>query len=221
LLSDFDQVAEAVRLDACEGQVQGGVGPDDLSHLCDQAAAMRAQAGIHEERLAIVGEQPPPTSVAVEPAAPKEAAWLETLVWPEQTARLARLRAAMRLAAAARPRLVRGDLRRDLAALAADAPAGVTRVIFHTAVLAYIASVEERREFARSVRLLCDFWIANEAPRTLPEIDARAGAPPRGRFLLSVNGEPVGWTDPHGAALDWIAATGYEPPTTATGDGLR
>jgi hypothetical protein len=62
---------------------------------------------------------------------PAEAAWLETLVWPEQTARLARLRAAMAIAATVRPRLMRGDLRHDLIALAAEMPREATRVIFH------------------------------------------------------------------------------------------
>jgi hypothetical protein len=50
-------------------------------------------------------------------------------------------------------------------------------------------------------------WISNEMPGVFPEIARRAparGVP--GRFLLSMNGEPVAWTDPHGAALDWIAA---------------
>ena len=35
-------------------------------------------------------------------------------------------------------------------------------------------------------------------------IAAKAGAAPEGRFLLSVNGSPVAWTEPHGAAIDWI-----------------
>ena len=25
-------------------------------------------------------------------------------------------------------------------------------------------------------------------------------------FLLAVNGEPVAWTDPHGAWIDWVTA---------------
>lgn len=37
-----------------------------------------------------------------------KAAWLEALVWPEQALRLANLRAALRIAAAAQPRLIRG-----------------------------------------------------------------------------------------------------------------
>jgi hypothetical protein len=42
-----------------------------------------------------------------------------------------------------------------------------------------------------------------------PDIAKRAPAPGApGRFLLSMNGAPVAWTDPHGAALDWIAEDG-------------
>jgi hypothetical protein len=135
-----------------------------------------------------------------------QVAWLEALVWPEQTERLARLRAAMTIAAAQKPRVVRGDLRRDLARLAAEMPTDATRVIFHTAVLAYVASSEERAEFARAVASLCDVWISNEAPRLFPDIAARAGAPaPPGNFLMAVNGMPMAWADPHGAALEWIA----------------
>ena len=137
---------------------------------------------------------------------PNQAAWLEALVWPEQRDRLAKLRAAMRIAAENKPRVVKGDLRTDLARLVAEAPKNATLVIFHTAVLAYIRSQSDREEFARSVKSLCDFWISNESPRVLPEIAARAGKQgPKGRFLMSVNGVPVGWTDPHGASLDWIS----------------
>jgi hypothetical protein len=56
-------------------------------------------------------------------ADPDHAAWLEALVWPEQTDRLVRLRAAIKVAAATKPRLVEGDLRTDLARLAEEAPA--------------------------------------------------------------------------------------------------
>lgn len=137
---------------------------------------------------------------------PNQVAWLEALVWPEQMDRLAKLRAAIRIAAENRPRVVKGDSRTDLAGLVAEAPKDATLVVFHTAVLAYIRSPREREEFARSVRPLCDFWVSNETPRILPEIAARIGNHgPNGRFLMSVNGVPVGWTDPHGASLDWIS----------------
>jgi hypothetical protein len=135
---------------------------------------------------------------------PGQVAWLEALVWPEQADRLERLRAAIAIATAKRPRLVEGDLRRDLARLASEMPRDATRVIFHTAVLAYVGSTD-RAEFARSVTSFCDVWISNEAPQVFPDIAARAGTPGRpGQFLFAVNGAPVAWTDPHGAALDWI-----------------
>lgn len=132
-------------------------------------------------------------------------AWLETLVWPEQTDRAARLRAAVRVARADPPRLVRGDLRNGLPALAAEAPTGATLVVFHTAVLAYVPDQAEREAFAAAVPALCDCWISNEAPSVLPDVAARTpDPPPIGRFLLTVDGAPVAWADPHGAALDWI-----------------
>ncbi|MGA8758343.1 MAG: DUF2332 domain-containing protein [Stellaceae bacterium] len=145
---------------------------------------------------------------------PAEAAWLAALVWPEQADRQTRLDAAMKIAAAHRPRLVKGDLRRDLGPLAAAAPKGATLVIFHTAVLAYIRSPAERSEFMRSVMSLCDFWLANEAPHVLPDVAAGIEeSAVDGRFLMSVNGAPVAWADPHGAWLDWIA----DPPGVRRG----
>src|SRR6266403_5667917 len=141
---------------------------------------------------------------------PDEVGWLEALVWPEQTGRLARLRAAITIAAEQKPRLVKGDLRTDLAALAREAPKDATLVIFHTAVLAYISAATEREEFAQSVGSLCDCWIANVAPQVFPDIAGRAGREgSKGSFLLSVNGVPVAWTDPHGASVDWIGAPSW------------
>ena len=74
-------------------------------------------------------------------------AWLETLVWPDQPTALARLRAAIAVARADPPRIVAGDLLSSLPALAAEAPPDATLVVFHTAVLAYVADPEARAEF--------------------------------------------------------------------------
>jgi len=131
--------------------------------------------------------------------------WLETLVWPEQIDRAARLRAAIRIARAYPPRLVRGDLRDNVAALAAEAPQDATLIVFHTAVLGYVSNKSERSAFAESVLSMCDYWISNEAPLVLADIAARGSAPvPPGGFVLAINGEPVAFTDPHGAALQWL-----------------
>jgi hypothetical protein len=134
-----------------------------------------------------------------------QTAWLETLVWPEQAHRLANLRAALAVATKDPPRLVPGDLLSDaLERLCDEAPRDATRVIFHTAVLAYVPELTDRRVFAdRAMRL--GTWVSNEMPGVFPEIAQRAGARGApGRFLLSVSGEPVAWTDPHGASIDWI-----------------
>ena len=78
-------------------------------------------------------------------------------------------------------------------------------MIFHTAVLAYVGDLAQRDTFARRAMALCPYWLSNETPGAFPAAAKRAGDPMAGRFLLSVNNEPVAWTDPHGAAIDWIA----------------
>jgi hypothetical protein len=131
-----------------------------------------------------------------------EVAWLEALVWPGEGNRLRQLRAALALARADPPRVVAGDLRRDLPALAAQAPAHATLVVFHTAVLAYVADRAERTVFADTVRALGAVWVANEAPDLLSD---PAGEPwPEGRFALTCDGRRVAWTDSHGTAIDWL-----------------
>ena len=137
---------------------------------------------------------------------PADIAWLRCLVWPGQHARLARLEAAIAVARTVRPRVEPGDLRHDLGALIARAPAGTTVVVFHTAVLSYVSSPADRARFAETVRDAGAVWLSNEAPHVFPAIAERlAGPPPRGRFLLSHNGTPIAWTGPHGQSIDWIA----------------
>jgi hypothetical protein len=133
-------------------------------------------------------------------------AWLEALVWPGQDQRLANLRAALAVARKDPPRLKRGNLLHDLAELAAEAPRAATLVVFHTAVLAYVRDHAQRNTFARSVRELGAVWISNEAPGVFPDIAAQLPEPPpRGRFVLAVEGRPMAFSDPHGAVLQWIA----------------
>jgi hypothetical protein len=64
--------------------------------------------------------------------------WLESLIWPGQPERLARMRAAARIVRAHPPTIRRGDLLAELPALAAQAPASATLVVFHSAVLVYL-----------------------------------------------------------------------------------
>jgi hypothetical protein len=136
----------------------------------------------------------------------EDMAWLNALIWPEQDDRRANLRASLAVARRDPPRVVRGDLLRDLEPLVAEAPTDATLVVFHTAVLAYVTPPEARQRFVDTVRGSRAVWISNEAPRVFPDIAARASQPaPHWRFLLAVDGEPVAWTGPHGQSLDWFA----------------
>jgi hypothetical protein len=138
-------------------------------------------------------------------ASPDEAAWLETLMWPGQEAQAERLRAAMRIARDDPPPVVKGDLLRDLPALVAQAPKDATLVVFHSAVLVYVAP-EDRARFARLVAELDAVWISNESPAVLPQVAAKLDRePPGDRFLLAVDGAPVAFTAPHGQSIEWIA----------------
>lgn len=135
--------------------------------------------------------------------------WLETLVWPEQTERLERLRAAVGIARKEPPRILQGDLTRDLSVLVEQAPRDATLVVFHTAVLGYVPDQAQRDAFAGEALSCCDYWLSNEAPEVFPSFAPADGPEPRSmRFVLAVNARPVARTTPHGTRLDWIS----EPP---------
>jgi hypothetical protein len=129
--------------------------------------------------------------------------WLQSLVWPGEGERDRLLEEALAVARRDPPRVVRGDLRQDLAALAAEAPRHATLVVFHTAVLAYVRDATDREAFARTVKQLRAQWVSNESANLsrVPDLTLR----PWGRFLLTLNGIPQAYTDPHGAAIDWFA----------------
>jgi hypothetical protein len=100
------------------------------------------------------------------------------------------------------PTVARGDLNTDLPELAARAPAGATLVVYHSAVLAYVAA-EDRARFADTVRGLGAVWLSNEGPGVVPgvTVPTREGAP----FVLIRDGRtPLALTDPHGTWLDWL-----------------
>ena len=131
--------------------------------------------------------------------------WLESLVWPGEGDRLTLLRAAIEVARRDPPRLVAGDLRRDLPALAEQAPAHATLVVFHTAVLGYVRDPADRRALAETVGALGARWIANEPPGLVETTSPPpAGRPDAAACLLTLDAEPVAWTDPHGAWMTWL-----------------
>lgn len=131
---------------------------------------------------------------------PADCAWLEALIWPGEEERLPRLRAALEIVRRERPHVRRGDLRVDLPSLAAEAPAGATLVVFHTAVLAYVRDEAERLAFGDAVRAAGGVWLANEDPIAIPGVDLHGP----GDFVLAQDGRPLAWTDPHGTWVNWL-----------------
>ena len=130
--------------------------------------------------------------------------WLSCLVWPGEGDRERRLAAAIAAARRDPPVVHRGDLLTDLPALAAQAPAEATLVVYHSAVLAYVTPADRQR-FADTVRGLLAVWLSNEGPAVLPgvHVPAYPGAP----FVLAQDGQsPLAFTDPHGAWLQWLPA---------------
>ncbi|WP_104166595.1 DUF2332 domain-containing protein [Cryobacterium sp. N22] len=143
---------------------------------------------------------------------PADVAWLEALIWPEHEDRRARLRAAVQVARATPPRLVRGDLNDLVESLVAEAPAEATVVVFHTAVLAYLDEAGRDRFAATMARLKTERgvrWLANEGrtvvpgvagtlPSTLPAASGTAD------FVLSLDGRALALAQPHGRAVHWL-----------------
>jgi len=129
--------------------------------------------------------------------------WLSCLVWPGEGDREERLAAAVAAARRDPPAIYRGDLLTDLPALAAQAPAGATLVIFHSAVLAYVAP-EGRRRVRGIVRSLPAVWLSSEAPGVVPGVSVPACQ--SGPLVLIRDGRtPLACADGHGAWVHWLA----------------
>ncbi|SFR99834.1 hypothetical protein SAMN04487846_1314 [Microbacterium sp. cf046] len=153
----------------------------------------------------------------IDAADPDAVAWLATLVWPgpHHDARVARLHAAARIAAADPPQIVRGDLLDRLEDVAAEAPADATLVVFHSAVLLYL-NAEQRRRFADLVARLGQaigrdvVWLSNETKGTLPEIDAQvpADADTSHRFVQTRDGVAIAMAGQHGALYETLPFRG-------------
>lgn len=131
--------------------------------------------------------------------------WLRSLIWPEQTDRFAVLDKAVTIARTDPAPIVRGDLLTDLAAVAAGAPPDATLVIYHSAVLGYLAE-GQRAQFVDAVRSIAAarpaVWLSNEGPRVVVDMPAQDGPVP---FVLARDGEPLATASPHGDWLNWLS----------------
>lgn len=133
---------------------------------------------------------------------PADRSWLEALVWPGMEYRLERINAGAQLVQADPPRLYAGDLNEKLPQALEEVPAGAVPVVLHSAVLVYLQPAE-RAQFLQTVRRAGVRWVSNEGLRILDEIAAKLPGedPERSGFILSLDGEPIARTGPHGQYL--------------------
>lgn len=134
-------------------------------------------------------------------------AWLEYLVWPEHQARREQLHAAIEVARADPPHLVRGDLLTDLDPLLDEASEHGTPVVFHSAVLAYVEP-EDRERFGEQTleRVAAGrcHWVSNEGKNVLPALVGPPVPQDHVTFVEAVDGRVVAWTHGHGRDMRWF-----------------
>lgn len=176
----------------------GRLGESELVIGCEVTGAPPLPARLPEVAVRVGIDLNPLDPVA-------DAAWLRALVWPGpgHDERVARLSAAAAVAGREPARMVTGDLLEVLPDVVASLPAGVTPVVFHTAVLTYLPAAG-RSAFVELVRSLPVHWVSQEGPEVFTELAVPPHPATDERFLLAVDGTPVAWTAPHGGSLDWL-----------------
>jgi hypothetical protein len=223
LVPAFAAVAEGEPLAIVEAGASAGLclHPDGYSYTwLTHDGPVRVGAG-PELTSVVTGPAPLPDTppvvawrggVDLNPLDPTDAAdvrWLSTLIWPEHDDRRAQLLRAVEVARTHPPHLRQGDLLDELPDLVDRAAEHGRVVVFHTAVIAYLTSVDRAR-FDALMRGLVEsgrcHWISNEGPGVLPSVTATGPEMPdtERRFVLGIDGRAVAWTHGHGRSMHWL-----------------
>jgi len=140
----------------------------------------------------------------------EDLAWLRACIWPEHDERRRRFDLAAAIVAEDPPHIDRGDLLTATVELIDQAPPDAIKVVFHSAVLAYVDEAG-RAEFAATMQQLVKdrddvVWLSNEAASLVSGIPAGEGRTGGAHFHLGRNGdELIATTDPHGSWISWHA----------------
>lgn len=145
---------------------------------------------------------------------PADRDWLESLVWPEQTERLAIVRAAADIVAQSPPTVTAGDAVaeiRSAVARARKAAPKATIVVTSPAVLVYLDPAE-REKFVTYCARAKVRWISLDGRRVIPRIgDAADELKIEGDFLVSLDGVPIASADPLGRQVTVYGSAGLSP----------
>jgi hypothetical protein len=161
------------------------------------------------------GPPPPPADVRVTGRAgtdlnpahlPDEGGRLLAYVWPDQPERLARLQAALAIAAVAPPEVDRGGAADWIEAkLALDPEPGVTRVAMHSVAFQYFDADSQNRVTAhieaagkRALATAPLAWLRYEQDAESGKPSLRLRTWPGGEQLLA-------WAHPHGRFVHWLS----------------
>lgn len=183
-----------------------------LQLTCESTGAVVVPPTTMPEVVARVGIDLSPVDTSVA----DDARWLRACLWPDQPERLARLDAAMALAATDPPELLAGNALELLPDAAARVPSDALVVVTTTWALAYF-ELGDRLRFLRRLDEVAATrpvaWISGEGVGIAPGVptlgDSRLSphslvglAIARGRSLAV---ETIGRCHPHGRWLEWLA----------------
>ena len=187
-----------------------------LDRYCYELGGLKTGDPASGVKLEPEWKGPPPPSASVKvigrrgtdlnPARlPDEGARLLAYVWPDQPERLARLEAAVAIAAANPPQVDRAGAADWIEEkLALEPEAGVTRVVMHSVAFQYFdadsqqrvtAQIEATGERASATAPLA--WLRYELEPKAQRPSLRLRTWPGGEELLA-------WTHPHGRSVQWL-----------------
>lgn len=140
-------------------------------------------------------------------------AWLEALVWPEQTERLKLVRAAFEIVKADPPQMTPGDALAEVRSAVARARRlnpKATIVISSPAVLVYLDPLA-RQKFANYCNRAKVRWVSIDGREVLPNLKRIAEERGiTGDFLLSLDGKPIAAVDPLGRSAELWSSSGLK-----------
>ena len=140
---------------------------------------------------------------------PEDRRFLTTLVWPGETGRVARIEAALDIAASAPPLMIGADASDPevLRAAAALAPSDATLVVTTPGVLPHIPYAGRQRVLA-TIADLDAVWVTVDPPGLHdgwhPPVDPATWGD---GFVLGRDGVPLASVDPLGGFVEWRAST--------------
>ena len=137
-------------------------------------------------------------------ADPADRSFLTALVWPGETGRAQRITAALEIAAADPPLLVRADATEPgvVRSLAERAPAGATLIVTLPGVLSHIPRVGRGRLFAELDELGAG-WVSIDPPGSRNHWHPSADPSRWHGFVLVRDGVPLAQVDPLGGFVEW------------------